>query len=160
MERTFQKVDRSIDARRGYVEAEVTNSLANQIRVLRQQRKWSQKDLAKFLCTTQGVVSRLEDPSYGKASLQTLLCLSTAFDTALNVRFESFGSFFARTHDIKPDSLKVLPYEVEREFTHVVFDNDCSFGQRTDILISENQGTTPIQQVTQDVVGPTLGESA
>jgi transcriptional regulator with XRE-family HTH domain len=97
MEKTFQRMTKSKAARRGYVDAEVCNTVAAQIKVMRLRRKWTQGDLAKQLGTTQTVISRLENPAYGKATLQTLLAISGVFDVALSVRFVSFTRFFTST---------------------------------------------------------------
>jgi len=76
-------------ARHAYVQAEVVTALAHQIRAIRNQRGWTQRELAKRLGTTQAAVSRLEDPSYGRLSVQTLIELSRTFDTGLQIRFVS-----------------------------------------------------------------------
>ena len=76
-------------ARHAYVQAEVSTALAHQIRNLRMQRGWTQRELARRMGTSQAVVSRLEDPSYARPTLQTLLQLSQVFDTGLQVRFVS-----------------------------------------------------------------------
>ena len=114
MEKTFQRL-KNPRARRAYVEAELITGLAHQIRVLRLQRGWKQDELAKKLGTTQGVVSRLEDPSYGRASLKTLLQLSTAFDVALQVRFVSLTHYLQDNWKISREALEVEPFEQEAE---------------------------------------------
>lgn len=96
----------SSEERDAYVQAEVATALAHQIRAIRLQRGWSQAQLAQRMGTKQHVVSRLEDPGYGRCSLQTLFLLSRAFDTGLQVRFVSF------VHMLK-DSFK--PRHAERE---------------------------------------------
>ena len=102
-------------ARRSYVEAEVITGIAHQIRILRLQRNWTQRDLARRLGTTQAAVSRLEDPSYGRASVQTLLQLAAVFDVALNLRFGSFTKFFTDTWKVRRQNLEVAPFDEERE---------------------------------------------
>ena len=76
MEKTFRRMTDRPSARHAYVQAEVVTALAHQVRALRIQRGWTQRELARRLGTTQAAVSRLEDPSYGKASVQTLLQLA------------------------------------------------------------------------------------
>ena len=98
------------------MEAEVITSLAHQVRVLRLQRNWTQRDLARRLGSTQAVVSRLEDPSYGKASIQTLLKLGAVFDVALNVRFGSFVTFFKEAMSPSLQALEVASFEEEAEW--------------------------------------------
>lgn len=120
MERTFRRMENSPSARNAFVEAEVATALAHQIRIIRLQRNWSQTDLAKRLGTTQTAVSRLEDPSYGRVSIKTLLELSAVFDVALNVRFESFTRFFQRTWRPKREDLEVEAFNEEKELVGFV----------------------------------------
>ena len=114
MEKTFRRLSNR-NARRAYVEAEVLNGLAHQIRVLRQQRNWTQAHLAKCLGTTQAVVSRLEDPSYGKFSLRTLLQLSNVFDVGLFVRFMPFTKLLQATEKLDRANFEAESYETEAE---------------------------------------------
>jgi transcriptional regulator with XRE-family HTH domain len=102
-------------ARRAYVEAEVASGLAHQIRALRTQRGWTQKDLAARLGTTQAAVSRLEDPSYGRPSIKTLLDVGAAFDVALQVRFVSFVRLLQETQSVSREQLEVEPFDVEAQ---------------------------------------------
>lgn len=73
------------------MESHLSKNLAFQIRMLRDQAGWSQEELAKRVGMNQNAISRLENPSYGKATLTTLKRISSAFDVALVVRFVSFG---------------------------------------------------------------------
>ncbi|MFC5607780.1 helix-turn-helix transcriptional regulator [Variovorax soli] len=84
-------------SRHAYVKAEVVTALAHQVRAIRLQRGWTQAQLAKQLGTTQAVVSRLEDPSYGRITLSTLFDLAKVFDTGLEVKFVSTVSMLQRT---------------------------------------------------------------
>lgn len=114
MEKTFRRM-KNPQARRAYVEAEVASGLAHQIRALRTQRGWTQKDLAARLGTTQAAVSRLEDPSYGRPSIKTLLDVGAAFDVALQVRFVSFVRLLQETQSVSREQLEVEPFEVEAQ---------------------------------------------
>lgn len=89
MEKTFRRMMARPVARHAYVEAETVTALAHQIRIIRQQRGWTQRELAKRMNTTQAAISRLEDPSYGRISIRTLIDLSRVFDTGLSVKFIS-----------------------------------------------------------------------
>ena len=112
MEKSFRRLKKR-SVRKAYVEAELLNGVSHQIRVLRQQRKWTQAQLAKHLKTTQGVVSRLEDPAYGKFSINTLLSLSETFDVALLVRFMSFGEYMYQTWNTDPRRFEAVPFSEE-----------------------------------------------
>lgn len=112
MEGSFRSLN-EVSARDAYVEAELVNGLAHQIRILREQRGWTQKDLAARLDTTQTTISRLEDPSYGRYTIRTLLRLGKAFDVAFFVRYLPFSKFMHQTWDTRPEKFEALSYEEE-----------------------------------------------
>lgn len=119
MEKAFLKMKKSSKSRDGYVRAEVATSLAHQIRAIRMQRNWSQAELASHLNTTQGTVSRLEDPSYGRLSLKTLFELAAVFDTGLRVQFVSFIQMLHETY--RPSlELRTIP-SFEEEANSIAF---------------------------------------
>lgn len=100
--------------RDAYVRSHLAHGLAHQIRALREQRGWTQIDLAQKLgLRTQSAIARMEDPSYGKLSVATLLKLSSVFDVALSVRFISFGKFLSDREDVSPQSLGAEDFEAE-----------------------------------------------
>lgn len=104
---------KSGEARDAYVRAEVATALAHQVRAIRLQRSWTQLDLAKKLGTTQAVVSRLEDPSYGRLSIKTLLDLARVFDAGLRVQFVSLITMLHETYKPKADLRHVPSFEEE-----------------------------------------------
>lgn len=114
MEKTFHRLTKP-SARRAFVEAEVVTGIAHQIRVIRQERGWSQKELAKRLGTTQAAVSRLEDPSYGRPSIKTLLEVSRVFDVGLQVRFVSVVKMLRDSWVVARKQLEVEPFASECE---------------------------------------------
>ncbi|WP_239250058.1 helix-turn-helix transcriptional regulator [Candidatus Nitrotoga sp. M5] len=122
MEKSFLAL-KNPKARAAYVEAELVNSLAHQIRIIRQQRGLSQRQLAEKLGTTQTTVSRLEDPSYGRYSMRSLLALSKVFDTAILVRFMPFSRFMPDTWDTHPKNFEALSYEDEAPLVHFYTEN-------------------------------------
>lgn len=95
--------------RAAYVEENVRTGIAFQIRTLRGEM--SQADFGKKLGKPQSVVSRLEDPDYGKLSVQTLLEVAAALDIALLVKFASFPDFIQQTRDVSPAGLSVPAYD-------------------------------------------------
>jgi transcriptional regulator with XRE-family HTH domain len=112
MEKTFLAL-KNRKSREAYVEAELVNGLAHQIRILRQQRGWTQTQLAAKMGTTQTTVSRLEDPSYGRYTMRTLLALCRVFDVAFFVRFMPFSKFVSATWDTRPEHFEAATYEDE-----------------------------------------------
>src|SRR5436190_14712765 len=99
--------------RAAYVGEHVRRGIATQIRALRDQRGWNQGGLAAELGKPQSVVSRLEDPSYGKVTVQTLLEVAAVFDVALQIRFVAFSSFLRDTRDVSTQSMEVPSFDEE-----------------------------------------------
>jgi transcriptional regulator with XRE-family HTH domain len=79
--------------RRGLVEGHAKDTIAFQLRVLRKAQGWEQRDVAERLGNPnlQPMISRYENPDYGRYSISTLLELASVFDVALIVRFAPFS---------------------------------------------------------------------
>ncbi len=100
--------------RDAFVSSHLAHGLAHQIRALRTQRGWSQRELAEKLgLGQQSAVARLEDPGYGRLSISTLLKLSSVFDIALSVRFLSYWTFLNEREDLSPAALSAESFDVE-----------------------------------------------
>lgn len=102
------------DYRDLYMDQTVRSWLARQVRVLREDRGWSQQDLAEATGLKQSAVSRLEDPDYGRYTLSTLLKLRSAFDVGLEVKFVEYGAAIAHSRDVSRSALKVCSYHAEQ----------------------------------------------
>src|SRR5579864_8688688 len=79
-------------------------SLASQIKDLRGEM--SQAEFGRLIGKPQNVVSRLEDPDYGRVTLQTLLDIASKLDIALIVRFTSHANYLKIGKTL---SLKAFP---------------------------------------------------
>jgi transcriptional regulator with XRE-family HTH domain len=97
--------------RAAYVREHVKTWIAYQIRALREQRDWSQGTLAQEMDKPQSVVSRIEDPDYGKLSLQTLFDVAAAFDVALIVKFVDHRTFLQQTRKVGPEDMRVSSFD-------------------------------------------------
>jgi hypothetical protein len=97
--------------RQAYLSEHVRRGIAYQIRALRDQRGWNQGAFSKHLSKPQSVVCRLEDPSYGKVTIQTLLEIASVFDVALQVRFVPFSVFLQSTRDVSASSMEVAKFQ-------------------------------------------------
>ncbi|MCA8407993.1 helix-turn-helix transcriptional regulator [Burkholderia cenocepacia] len=100
--------------RNGYVKAHLTQGLAFQIRALRKSRGLTQGELAKKLeLGGQSAVARLEDPSYGRMSLQTLLKVGEFFDVALMAKFVPYSRFLREVEDVSEEAMTVESFAEE-----------------------------------------------
>lgn len=108
---------KDLQARRDYAEILLNSSLALQIKVLRQQRGWNQEQLAEAAGLGQSQVSVVEQASNATWSFKTLKKLAAAFDLALVVRFESFGTLLDQTSSLSRASLERPSFEHDPVFS-------------------------------------------
>jgi hypothetical protein len=99
--------------RHSYMAEHVRRGIAYQLRALRDQHNWKQGEFAKQLGKPQSVVCRLEDPSYGKVTIQTLLEVASVYDVALQVRFVTYSTFLSQTRDLSTQSMMVPNFTQE-----------------------------------------------
>ncbi len=101
--------------RDAFLEENIKARLAFQIRALREKYQWSQPELAERAGKTQSVISRIEDPNYGRFNIKTLLELASAFDVALFISFIPYTKLITEISDVSPKALAVASYEEEKE---------------------------------------------
>jgi transcriptional regulator with XRE-family HTH domain len=94
------------DYRAAYAESFVDAWIALQIRIIREQRGMTQKDLAEALHTTQTAISRLENVNYSGRTIGTLKNVAKAFDCRLKVSFETYGSLIGEAEKFSPEYLR------------------------------------------------------
>lgn len=115
--------------RHGYVDDFLNATIATQIKVLREQRGWSQKELADHTGMLQPRISVLENINYSSWSIKILRKIAEAFDLTLCVSFEGFGK---RVNDIERFSRRAL----ER----VSFDEDPFFKEPDETALNKSSG--------------------
>ena len=99
--------------RQTYVEEHVRAGVAHQIKAMREARGWSQTQLAEKCGKSQSNIARIEDPDYGKFSIQTLLEIAHTFDVWLSLEFVSFGAGLARTSNRSAQALNAVSFDEE-----------------------------------------------
>ena len=100
--------------RDAFLEENIRLRLALQIRTLREKNNWSQPVLAEKSGKPQSVISRLEDPNYGKFTVRTLLDLASTFDVALFIGFVPYSKLIAEIKDVSPKGLTAASYTEEK----------------------------------------------
>lgn len=110
MSRLKEKL-RDKEYRKAHVGSLTRHWLAFQVRRLREQRGWSQSELAARAGMQQSTIARLENPNYHGLSLSTMLRLADAFDVAFLAQFVSFDELTERRADLSPEAMHVSPYK-------------------------------------------------
>ena len=89
------------------LDTDLKTFLAGQIRSLRGDM--SQGEFGRLIGKPQSVVSRLEDPTYGKVTLQTLLDIAAKLDIALIVSFTNYRKYHRIINEIASNPIKTNP---------------------------------------------------
>ena len=106
--------------RASYAESFLDTFIATQIKVLREQRNWTQQQLAEAGGMQQSRISALEDANYSRWSIATLKRLARAFDVPLNVSFGTFGALVLNAREFSRESLQRAPFEKDPAFQATV----------------------------------------
>ena len=102
------------DFRQAFIADQVRTNVAFQIKALRDQRGWTQKELAEKVDKPANSISRLENPDYGKLTLTTLVEMANAFDVALLVQFVEHDDWLNRMEDVAPSALRKRSFNLAR----------------------------------------------
>jgi hypothetical protein len=102
--------------RHSLVSSYVTNGVAFQLRAMRKAKGWDQTQAAENVLgdpQLQSMISRYENPDYGKYSLRTLLDFAKTFDVALQVRFVPFSELVRFDEELPAAPLAVPSFNTE-----------------------------------------------
>jgi transcriptional regulator with XRE-family HTH domain len=88
--------------------------LALLFRELREQRGWSQAEFGRRFGKPQSVVSRLEDPDYGRLSLQTIFEVAAAYDLPVYIDLPNWDEWFRLTEDMSSRNLRRQAFDFDR----------------------------------------------
>lgn len=108
IERLLEKF-RNKRYRDSYVSANNRRFLAQQLRAIRGEM--SQEEFGRLIGKPQSVVSRLEDPNYGKFTLQTLHEVAASLDRAVVTRIVDFPTFLRFTEDMSESATCPAGYD-------------------------------------------------
>ena len=105
---------KDVTYRHAWVQSHIKNGIAFQIRAMRKAAGWDQKKLAEMALGNselQPMISRYENPDYGKYTMKTLLDLAKAFDVGLIVRFAPFSELVEWEEKVANTELALPSFE-------------------------------------------------
>jgi transcriptional regulator with XRE-family HTH domain len=131
--RDFRVDFRDAEYRQAYAEDFLNTYVATQIQVLREQRGFSQEQLAELIGTKQPGVSRLENVNHSSWKTDTLRKVAGALDVWLKISFESYA-------DLVTDATRFGREILERpKFEDDLFFKDSPLLERTFEAIRPSQ---------------------
>jgi transcriptional regulator with XRE-family HTH domain len=107
---------RNRNYRRSFVESHARESIAYQLKQMRKRKNWTGKELAAALGNEklQPMISRYENPDYGKYTVSTLLQLADVFDVGLVVRFAPFSELVHWDSRMEREDIVPVDYDHDR----------------------------------------------
>ena len=103
-------------SRESYIRAKLNQLIPSQIKALRLQHKWTQKQLGDESDMKQARISAMEKPGEVSFSIETLIRLAAAYGVALRVDFVPFSEILKWDNGYSQDDFTVLPIDRDEEF--------------------------------------------
>jgi transcriptional regulator with XRE-family HTH domain len=113
---TISKLMTDSDARKSYVRAKLSYLIPAQIRALRLDRPWTQKELGEKSGMLQARISAMERPGEVNFNLETLVRLAAAFRVGLQVRFVPYSEMLRWENVFQQDSFAVASLDTDQGF--------------------------------------------
>lgn len=104
------------DVREVYSDEFMNMKIATQIKVLREQREWTQEQLAVVAEMRQARVAVLENVNYEAWTLSVLRRFAKAFDLVVDVEFKEFGEFLQEFEQFGREKLEKRPFKDDPVF--------------------------------------------
>lgn len=120
---TLREEFKDKETRHIYSDEFLNSSIATQIKVLREQRGLTQRELAERAGMRQERISVLEDVNYSSWTINVLRRLAEAFDLTLTVKFESFGEKLFAIEDMSRETLEKPSFDEDPVFQDTVTTN-------------------------------------
>lgn len=113
VERLAQEFADDKDYAHAYMEAHTSSRIASQIKVLREQRKLTQAQLAVLSGMKQERISAIEDVDYDAWTIKTLRKLARAFDILVQISFVPFSESILDVANLNRKRLEVESREAD-----------------------------------------------
>jgi transcriptional regulator with XRE-family HTH domain len=147
--------------RDAYADECLNTMIATQIKVLREQRKMTQGELAEASGMKQPRIPLLEDSSYSNWTVNTLKRFAKAFDVAVSVKFETFSKLIEDFENLSRESLERPTFDADLRFQSRRHQTSRRFrrGGRSDgqRRISHTSGS-PSSSTAQGLAGASEGK--
>lgn len=141
--------------RETFAVAHTSATIAAQIAQMREDRGWTQADLAEAADMMQSRVSVLENPNNRSVSLKTLQRLGAAFDVAVVVKFVPFSELARWSVTSIPRKYSVAPFPMDTvEWQPLSFRYSADKGKSFAVAM-----TSPVSSNTVKVTGGSSGQS-
>ena len=104
------------ESRHEYANGFLNSKVATQLKVLREERGWTQQQLAEATGMQQARISVIEDIEYSSWSISTLRRYARAFDLRLDVEFKEFGTLPDDLNKFNRESLQRRSFDDDPVF--------------------------------------------
>jgi transcriptional regulator with XRE-family HTH domain len=123
------------------------------IRCLREQpnRNWTQAELGERAGKPQNVISRFEDPNYGKMSLQSLFDLAAAFDLPVWIDIPEWEDWFRLISDVPNRETQRSGFELDKLVEQA---RNGTRSERLSIVTSGGAASAAAQVIRNMVMAP------